>query len=129
MIKISDFSCFKEMLAVANCNAARKKTTNTSFVKSKLPNIALPSSHANCIVSNCVINLIPHDEKPEVFREMFRILKVEGRVVLSDLLARKPLPEEVKVDMAMYVGCIAGTSQVQEYETWLRQAGFKGTLP
>lgn len=75
-----------------------------------------------------MINLVPASDKPSVFREIFRLLKSGGRVAVSDILARKPLPESISGDMALYVGCVAGASLVREYEGWLAKAGFKGIV-
>ncbi|KAK4038201.1 S-adenosyl-L-methionine-dependent methyltransferase [Parachaetomium inaequale] len=98
---------------------------NITFLKSNITSIpALPDGTADCIISNCVINLVPRADKPAVFREMHRLLKPGGRVAVSDILAKKPLPEKLSGDLAMYVGCIAGASEVREYEAWLGGCGF-----
>ncbi|EWZ29273.1 hypothetical protein FOZG_17139 [Fusarium oxysporum Fo47] len=83
---------------------------------------------ADCIISNCVVNLVPHNEKQQAFNEMFRLLKPGGRVAISDILAKKPLPEKIRNSMAFYVGCVAGASQVVEYEQYLGNAGFEDVL-
>lgn len=115
------------MLARANKIKASTNTTNVDFIESRITDMtALDSGIADCIISNCVVNLVPADEKHFVFREMFRLLKPGGRVAVSDILARKPLPEKLRSDMAMYVGCVAGASQVSEYEEYLKDAGFAG---
>ncbi|KAG7285861.1 hypothetical protein NEMBOFW57_008155 [Staphylotrichum longicolle] len=92
-----------------------------------ITSIPLPSNTAHCIISNCVINLVPHADKPVVFREMYRLLKPGGRVAVSDILAKKTLPEKLVTDVAMYVGCIAGASELGEYEGWLKEVGFTGS--
>ena len=86
----------------------------------------LPDDTANVIVSNCVINLVPADEKHMVFKEMFRLLKPGGRVAASDILMRRPLPESLRKSVAAYCGCISGASLVEDYHTHLRHAGFEG---
>jgi arsenite methyltransferase len=118
------------MLNRANSIKMSKGTAadNVTFVKSNITNISLESNTADCIISNCVINLVPAREKPLVFKEMHRLLKPGGRVAVSDILAKKELPEKMKNDLALYVGCIAGTSQLAEYEQWLRDAGFTGKM-
>lgn len=114
------------MLERANKNKENAKAENVSFVDSQITAINLPDSVANCIISNCVVNLVPESEKQLVFNEMFRLLKPGGRVAISDILAKKPLPAEILNSVALYVGCIAGASQVQDYEKYLRKAGFDG---
>ncbi|KAK0616567.1 S-adenosyl-L-methionine-dependent methyltransferase [Immersiella caudata] len=115
-----------DMLNRANSIKASKGTAadNVTFVKGNITNMPLDSNTADCIISNCVINLVPAQEKPLVFKETHRLLKSGGRVAVSDILAKKELPEKMKNDLALYVGCIAGTSQLAEYEQWLKEAGF-----
>lgn len=121
----------KDMLAKANKIRSDTGATNVKFVEARITDMSatLDSDIADCIISNCVVNLVPADEKPLVFREMFRLLRPGGRVAVSDILARKTLPEKLRSDMAMYVGCIAGASQVAEYEKFLKDAGFAGIPP
>ncbi|WZH39203.1 S-adenosyl-L-methionine-dependent methyltransferase [Fusarium acuminatum] len=118
--------CGQNMLAKAMSLKADRAMTNVEFVESRITNIALEDSIADCIISNCVINLVPHDEKQQVFNEIFRLLKPGGRVAISDILAKKPVSDNIKNSMALYVGCIAGASQVFEYEQYMRNAGFEG---
>jgi arsenite methyltransferase len=112
------------MLKKANSNASKRKVTNVSFIKSRISSIDFPDQSADVVISNCVINLVPDEEKHRVFKEMHRILKPGGRVAVSDILTKKPLPEDMKQNVALYVGCIAGASTQAEYEKWLKQAGF-----
>ena len=114
------------MLERANQNKAKAKADNASFIESNITKIALPDATADCIISNCVVNLVPEGEKQLVFNEMFRLLKPGGRLAISDLLVKKDLSEELKANMALYVGCVAGASKVHDYETYLRRAGFSG---
>ncbi|KAL2135827.1 hypothetical protein VTI74DRAFT_6756 [Chaetomium olivicolor] len=99
-------------------------TSHISFIKTSIISVPLPDHAADCIISNCVINLVLHADKPAVSRKMHGMLKPGGRVAVSDILTKMPLPEKLREDMAMYVGCIAGTSEVQEYEGWLKGVGF-----
>jgi ubiquinone/menaquinone biosynthesis C-methylase UbiE len=118
------------MLAKANKIKNETKTANVEFVKSGITDMSvLESEIADCIISNCVINLVPATEKNLVFREMFRLLKPGGRIAVSDILAKKQLPEKLRSDMALYVGCISGASMVGEYEKFLKDAGFGGKRP
>lgn len=116
------------MINLATTNSQKANLPNTTFLESRITSVPLPDSTIDCIISNCVINLVPIADKPSVFHEVFRLLKSGGRVAVSDILARKPLPESISGDMALYVGCVAGASLVQEYEGWLAEAGFKGMV-
>jgi ubiquinone/menaquinone biosynthesis C-methylase UbiE len=118
----------KDMLAKANENKRKGGIENAEFVESPITRIELPDGIADCVISNCVINLVPEDEKHLVFKEIFRLSKPGGRVAISDILAKKPLPEALRMDVARYVGCIAGASLVEHYRAWLQDAGFHGEL-
>jgi ubiquinone/menaquinone biosynthesis C-methylase UbiE len=114
------------MLALARRNASQHSHTNVSFVESDITSIPLADGIADCIISNCVINLVPENSKHLVFKEMFRLLKIGGRIAISDLLALKELPDTIRSNIAAYVGCIAGAAKVSQYEEWLHDAGFSG---
>lgn len=114
------------MLELARRNARKAGVSNASFIEAFITSIPLPSSTADCIISNCVVNLVPEVEKILVFQEMFRLLKPGGRVAISDILAKRELPMDIKKDLSLYVGCIAGASQVCDYERYLKEAGFQG---
>jgi arsenite methyltransferase len=114
------------MLQRAAANAAKAGVTNVRFIESPVTKLNLRDAAADCIISNCVINLVPAEEKQLAFEEMYRVLKPGGRVAISDILARKELPQAITQSMALRVGCIAGASQVGEYETYLTHAGFDG---
>jgi arsenite methyltransferase len=81
----------------------------------------------DCVISNCVINLLPQEEKLACFKEIFRILRPSGRIAISDILAKKELPEKLRRDMGLFVGCISGASLIGEYKDWLREAGLEST--
>jgi arsenite methyltransferase len=114
------------MIELARRNAGRNSYTNVSFVQSDITSTPLADGTADCIISNCVINLVPQSRKRLVFKDMFRLLKTGGRIAVSDLLALKELPDAIRSNIAAYVGCIAGAAQVSQYEQWLREAGFTG---
>jgi len=114
------------MLKRANENKEKAKADNVSFIESLITNVAIPDATADCIISNCVVNLVPGAEKQLVFNEMFRLLKPGGRVAISDILTKRELSQELKSNMALYVGCVAGASQVSDYKRHLREAGFGG---
>ncbi|KAF8462906.1 S-adenosyl-L-methionine-dependent methyltransferase [Kalaharituber pfeilii] len=117
-----------EMIRLANENAAKGGYTNTEFIKAFIHSIPLPDNTADCITSNCVINLVPVSEKAQVFKEIFRLLKPGGRIAVSDILAKKELTKEIKEDVLMYVGCIGGASLVEQYDNWMKDAGFKDII-
>ncbi|HYH68037.1 MAG TPA: methyltransferase domain-containing protein [Urbifossiella sp.] len=111
-----------EMVARANANAAGQGFTNVEFHLSTIDRVPLPDATADCVVSNCVITLAA--DKSAVFREMYRVLKPGGRVAVSDIALKKPLPPEVGADLIAYVGCVAGAIPVEEYVAGLTAAGF-----
>ena len=115
------------MLARARENRAKTPDAgNISFVEANITSIPLEDNTADCIVSNCVVNLVPEDDKHAVFAEMGRLLKPGGRVAISDILARKPLPVGLRESVALYVGCVAGSSLREDYTRYLKDAGFSG---
>lgn len=103
-------------------------TTNVSFIHSRITTLPLESNSVDCIISNCVLNLVPLSEKPSVFAEIARVLKPGGRLAVSDFLAYKSLPQEIKEDPALLVGCVAGAVTVPEMQALLAGAGFEDTL-
>jgi arsenite methyltransferase len=113
----------KAMIERARANAQAGGYTNVEFYQSTIDQIPLPDSSADCVISNCVLNLAP--DKPAVFREIARVLKPGGRVSLSDIALKHELPEAVARSMAAYVGCIAGAIKMDEYRAGLLAAGFE----
>ena len=111
-----------EMLDRARKNADKAGATNAEFHKATIDNLPLDDASADCIISNCVINLA--SDKRAVFREMARVLKSGGRVAVSDIALKKPLPPEIGQDLLAYVGCIAGAIPIKEYRDGLKEAGF-----
>lgn len=99
-----------------------KPYANVQFHLASIDRLPLPDNSVDCIISNCVINLAP--DKEAVFREMFRVLKPGGRVAVSDIALKKPLPDAVAQDVMAYVGCIAGAIEIAAYERGLHAAGF-----
>ncbi len=112
------------MLEKANRNKETSGAENVNFTESRITDIDLPDETAHCIISNCVINLVPTQEKQLVFNDMYRLLKPGGRVAVSDILVKRELPDELKNNMTLYVACIAGAALVQDYERYLQKAGF-----
>ncbi|KAH8685476.1 S-adenosyl-L-methionine-dependent methyltransferase [Tricladium varicosporioides] len=114
------------MLAKARGNAEKAGIMNTEFILAPITALPLSSNTVDCVISNCVINLLPPSQKPVCFAEVFRILKPGGRLSVSDILAKKEFGEEMRQDLALYVGCVSGASLVEEYESWLKSVGFSG---
>jgi len=111
-----------EMLALARKNAARAGVPNVEFHQATIDKLPLPAGSVDCVISNCVINLAP--DKPAVFREVCRVLKAGGRLAVSDIALKKPMPPEIGQDLMAHVGCIAGAVAIEEYRGQLREAGF-----
>jgi SAM-dependent methyltransferase len=109
-----------EMLELSRRNAAGRK--NVEFYKATIDNMPLADASVDCVISNCVINLAP--DKPAVFREIARVLKPGGRLAVSDIALKKPLPPEIGNDLMAYVGCVAGAILIDDYRNWLAAAGF-----
>src|SRR4051812_42116746 len=113
-----------QMLDLARRNAAKAGATNVEFHQATIDSLPLLSASADCVISNCVINLAP--DKSAVFREVARVLKPGGRLAVSDIALKKPLPPEVGNDLMAYIGCIAGAIPIGDYVTGLKAAGFAG---
>lgn len=111
-----------EMLARARKNAERGGYTNVEFRKGVIEDLPVEDASVDLIISNCVINLSP--EKDRVFAEAFRVLKPGGRLMVSDIVLERALPEGVEEDLAAYVGCIAGAVLRDDYLKVMRDAGF-----
>jgi SAM-dependent methyltransferase len=100
-----------------------KPYTNVEFHLATIDNLPIADSSVDVVVSNCVINLAA--DKIAVFREIARVLRPGGRLVVSDIALKKPLPDQIAKDVMAYVGCIAGAIAITEYESGLRSAGFE----
>jgi SAM-dependent methyltransferase len=111
-----------EMLKKARENAAKIGAQNVEFRLGELEHLPVADNTADVILSNCVINLVP--DKAQVFREAFRTLKPGGRLAISDVVNKAPLPAKLQADPALLCGCIAGAATIAEIETWLADAGF-----
>lgn len=111
-----------EMLALARANAAKAGLTNVEFHQATIDRLPLADASVDCVISNCVINLAA--DKPAVFREIARVLKPGGRLAVSDIALKQPLPPEVGNDLMAYVGCIAGAILIDDYQRGLADAGF-----
>lgn len=112
-----------EMLALAEENKRKSGLTNVAFLKGEIENIPLPGDSVDVIISNCVINL--SGDKDRVVKEAFRVLKPGGRFAVSDVVVRGDVPAEIKKNMELWVGCVAGALSDYEYVAKLAEAGFE----
>ncbi|MGC9966613.1 MAG: arsenite methyltransferase [Syntrophobacteraceae bacterium] len=111
-----------EMIEKAKANAAKGRFKNVEFKLGEIESLLVSNNEVDVIISNCVINLSP--DKRKVFKEAFRVLKPGGRLMVSDLVLRKHLPEVVRQSVEAYVGCIAGAIMKDEYLAAISAAGF-----
>src|SRR3954454_16427229 len=111
-----------EMLERARANAKRQGLDNVEFHEATIDKLPLPDASVDCVISNCVINLAP--DKDAVLREIARVLKPGGRVAVSDIALKKPLPPDLGADLMAYVGCIAGAVPIEQDIEGLKAAGF-----
>jgi len=112
-----------EMLSLARENQRKAGVENVEFLKGEIEHIPLPDNTVDVIISNCVINL--SGDKDSVLREAFRVLKPGGRFAVSDVVTRGDVPVEVRKNMLLWVGCIAGALGDYEYVAKLAKAGFE----
>jgi SAM-dependent methyltransferase len=111
-----------EMLALARENQRKAGVENVEFLKGEMENIPLPDGCVDVVISNCVINLSA--DKDRVLHEAFRVLKPGGRLAISDVVVRGPVRPEIRRNVELWAGCIAGALEEQEYLEKLRAAGF-----
>jgi SAM-dependent methyltransferase len=111
-----------DMISKARNNAARGEYTNVEFRLGEIEHLPIADDIADVIISNCVINLSPN--KPQVFRDAFRILKSGGRLAISDVVATVELPEDMRNDAALIAGCMGNASLISDLEKMMREAGF-----
>jgi arsenite methyltransferase len=114
-----------EMLALANENKRKAGVDNVEFLKGEIEHIPLPDNSVDVVISNCVINLSA--DKDAVLREAFRVLKPGGRFAVSDVVTRGEVLPEIRKSVLLWVGCIAGALEENEYLNKLAAAGFVET--
>ena len=112
-----------DMIERARANARKAETTNVEFRLGEIEHLPVADNSADMIISNCVINL--STDKPQVFREALRVLKPGGRLMVSDLVLKRPLPESVRESVEAYAGCISGAMLREDYLQAMRDAGFE----
>src|SRR6266705_3357546 len=111
-----------EMLALANENKRKASAENVEFLRGEIESIPLPDDSVDVIISNCVINLSA--DKDRVLREAFRVLKPGGRFAVSDVVTRGQISPEIRESVLLWVGCVAGALDENEYRAKLKAAGF-----
>ena len=111
-----------EMISLARANAEKGGFTTVEFRLGEIENLPVREDSVDVIISNCVVNLSP--EKPCVFAEAFRVLKPGGRLAISDVVAVNNLPDQIKNDLSLHAGCIAGAISIDELKKILDETGF-----
>src|SRR5215469_14750398 len=112
-----------EMLALAHANQRQAGIENVEFLKGEIENIPLPDNSVDVVISSCVINLSA--DKGRVLQEAFRVLRPGGRFAVSDVVVRGPVPAEIRRNVELWIGCIAGALEESEYRMKLAAAGFE----
>jgi arsenite methyltransferase len=120
--KVYGLDMTDEMLALARENQQRAGVDNVEFLKGRLEAIPLPDSSVDVIISNCVINLSA--DKDAALREAFRVLRPGGRFAVSDIVLRGEVPPEIRANIDLWTGCVAGALEENDYAKKLRSAGF-----
>src|SRR6185312_13047539 len=118
--KVYGIDATDDMLALARENQRKAGATNVEFIKGTIEAIPLPDRSVDVIISNCVINLSA--DKDAVFREAFRVLRPGGRLAVSDVVVRGEVPDEIRKNVELWIGCIAGALEETEYAVKLRTA-------
>jgi SAM-dependent methyltransferase len=121
--KVYGLDMTDEMLALARENQRKARVTNVEFLKGEIEHIPLPDNSVDVIISNCVINLSA--DKDRVLSEAFRVLKPGGRFAVSDVVTRGPMLPEIRERVLLWVGCIGGALEENEYRSKLAAAGFE----
>ncbi len=121
--KVIGIDMTAEMLERARVNAKKGGFQNVEFRLGEIENMPVADNTADIIISNCVVNLSP--DKQRVFNEAYRVLKSNGRLMISDMVLLKELPDRVKSSVLAYVGCIAGADLKEDYLRKIKQAGFR----
>jgi arsenite methyltransferase len=110
------------MLDRANTNKEKLGITNVEFRKGEIENLPVDSNSVDRVISNCVINLVP--DKKKAFSEIYRVLKIGGKFTISDVVSVRTIPNEVRDDMQLWAGCVAGAMEKEEYLDVIKAAGF-----
>jgi arsenite methyltransferase len=122
--KVYGLDMTDDMLALARANQVKAGVTNVEFLKGELESIPLPDASIDVIISNCVVNL--SSDKDRALAEAFRVLKPGGRFAVSDVVVRGEVPADVRKNVELWIGCLAGALEEKEFEAKLKKAGFTG---
>jgi len=120
--RVTGIDMTPEMIDKARENAKKGDFQNVEFRLGEIENLPVPDNTADIVISNCVINLVP--DKAKVFKEVFRTLKPGGRMMISDIVLAKELPNEIKNSVSAYVGCLSGAILKDEYLKIIKNVGF-----
>ena len=120
--KVYGLDMTDDMLALARENQRIAGVTNVEFLKGELESIPLPNASVDVIISNCVVNLSA--DKDRALAEAFRVLKPGGRFAVSDVVVRGEVPADVRKNVELWIGCLAGALEEKEFESKLKKAGF-----
>jgi arsenite methyltransferase len=124
--KVYGLDMTDEMLALARENQRVAKVTNVEFLKGELEHVPLPDGVVDVIISNCVVNLSA--DKDRALAEAFRVLKPGGRFAVSDVVVRGEVPADVRRNVELWIGCLAGAMEEKEFEARLEEGGLHGRL-
>jgi len=113
----------REMLELARANQAEAKVDNVEFLEGEIENIPLPDGSVDVVISNCVINLSA--DKDKVLAEALRVLRPGGRLAVTDIVVRGPIPTSIRRSVELWAGCVAGALEEEEYRSKLTAAGFE----
>ncbi|KAJ8590727.1 NAD(P)-binding protein [Rhizopogon salebrosus TDB-379] len=120
-----------DMVALARKNASKQgyKPPQVVFIQTQLTQpLPVETASVDCILSNCVINLLPAAGKAALLKEIYRVLKPGGRFVIDDIIGKKPFPDAIRFDLSGYIGCISGALELEEYRALMKDAGFTDAL-
>jgi SAM-dependent methyltransferase len=113
-----------EMIETARENAEENGTEQVEFRLGEIEHLPVADGTVDVVISNCVVNLSP--DKPQVFREAYRVLRPGGRLAISDVVLTAPVPADLRADPESVASCVAGASRIERLEAMLRDAGFEG---
>jgi ubiquinone/menaquinone biosynthesis C-methylase UbiE len=122
--KVIGVDMTEEMIALANENKEKMHAKNVEFRLGEIEDLPVEDNSVDVIISNCVINLSP--DKDKVFRGAFKALKPGGRMLISDIVTQGVLPDEIRENLELWAGCVAGALKEEEYLKKIRNAGFDG---